>query len=106
MSVRPVDLLTMLPRLGEASRLQHNAQTQPFVAQHAAAVQFVDKAIKERQQVHQRSPVEEATIRQDAKEKSSGGREQQRSRKGKDREPVASMPSQPPRPGNRLDVKL
>lgn len=106
MSVRPVDLLTMLPRLGEAGRLQHNAETQPFVAQHAAAAQSVDKAIKERQQVHHREPAEEGTIRQDAKQKHSDQSGQQRSRKGKDRSQVDEKPARPPRPGNRLDVKL
>jgi len=104
MSVRPVDVLTMLPRLNEASRLQANAETQPFVAQHAATTLAVDKAIKERQQVHERKAAGEATIRQDAKQKNSEQGGQQRPRK--DRGLAEQKPAPSPQPGNRLDVKL
>lgn len=106
MPLRPVDMLTMLPRLTEASRQQHNNETQPAVAQHALAIQRADKAVRDQQSVHQRAPAEQAEIARDGKSPGRGpGRDGQKRRQPEGPSSRDQSPGDPVR-GVRLDVRL
>lgn len=106
MSIRSVDLQTMIPRLTETSRQQHNADSQPFVVQHAAAAEAQERSARSQRQVSEKPQPEKASIRKDRE-----GNGQQAAGKGpeprhKRREPEAGSKPAERQWGNRLDVKV
>lgn len=105
MTVRPVDMVTMLPRLTEASRLQHHNDSQPFVALHALTAQAAEKAVRDQQSVQQRTSAEQAEIHKDSS--GSGGQEEQpTSRRDRRQEQPQEAAATDPQRGHRLDVKI
>lgn len=105
MTVRLVDMQTMVPRLTEASRLQHNSDVQPQVAQHAQAAQGQQRVERQQRQVIQRSPTEQATVARDGRQGGGGAGGQHLPQRRPKSEAHGEEPAGP-RPGNRLDVKL
>lgn len=104
MTLRPVDMQTMLPRLNEASRIQHNAEQQPFAVQHAQAAEAQAKAERARQQVLQKEAADHLSWQQDGGRK-GGGPGEEKQQRGKAKKPAPESPADPAR-GRRLDVKL
>ena len=107
MTVRPVDMQTLLPRLNEAGRMQHATDRQPQVVQQVQAAQGRAQAEHAQQQVLQKPSAGQVAIRQDGKGKGSQGD----SRDGK--QPSKERPQQAPEAersgptaGHRLDVKV
>lgn len=103
MSVRPVDSLTMVPRLNEAGRLVHNAEQHPFSLQHALSEQMREQVERARSQVKAKAKAEQAAI----------GREQGRGGTGTGKGRSEGRRPEPPKPSQtkahqsgRLDVKV
>lgn len=103
MSVRPVEMLTMMPRLNEAGRLHHNAEVSPYAAQHAAAVQAAEKSLRDQQQVQHGQAADKAIIRKEPDKQGGGGQ-----RQGATPEQRHNARPQPKgkAPTGRLDVKI
>ena len=105
MTVRAVDLQTMIPRLNEASRLQQQAELAPQMAQHAQTLAEQARAREAQNQVKAKADVENARIRKDGRGQGGGGQPGA----GKERKSPASEPQKPalePGRGHKLDVKL
>lgn len=103
--MRPVDSLTMVPRLNESARLHHNAEVSPYAAQHATAMQAAEKALREQQQVQQGQAAEHSTIRKEPDKQGGGGRRQE----GDPQKRQQQQPQPQPKaaaPNGRLDVKI
>ena len=105
MTLRPVDMQTMLPRLNEASRMQHNAEQQPIAAQHAQTTEAQTKAERARQQVLHKDAADQAAWQQESGRQRGrqGDRKERQSRAEKQQGP--ELPADPAL-GRRLDVKL
>lgn len=105
MTIRAVDMQTLIPRLTENSRQQQHAEALPFVAQHAATAQSQERAARSQHQVNHKAPADQAGIRRDREGngKQSGGREQEG--RGQQRAPQQKAKSERPC-GNRLDVRI
>lgn len=102
MTVRPIDVVTMLPRVHESGRLQQQHDQSPVTAQHVAALQGLQRSAREMQQVHQKARTDGAMVQKDGS-RNGGARQEQRRRA----EPAAKETEPPqPRSGHRLDVKL
>lgn len=100
-------MLTMLPRLTEASRIQSNAENQTHVTQHAATTQIAQKAQHDQQSVHTKDPTEKSEIHRDGRGASSHERDRrQRKRPEKPQEPPQGPGRSDPTLGLRLDVKV
>lgn len=105
MTVRGVDMQTMIPKLTEASRMQHQAEQQANVAQHGQAAQLQAQAQRAQQQVAHRDPSGKVAARKDGQGQGGGrDRGEQQPRRGKAEE--AKQPPAEPGLGTRLDVKL
>lgn len=105
MAVRPVDSLTMVPRLNEAGRHVHQNEQQPYAFQHVLGVSMQDRAQRERTQVKQKENAEQQAVQRERQ----GGRNGQGAQAQGDRRQRA--PEKPRRPnatdhGGRLDVKV
>lgn len=103
MTVRPVDMLTMLPRLTEAGRLQHVNDQRPAVLQHVMNAQGQNRTERQLKQVNQKSSAEQAGIQRDGGRRNQQPDQEQRERNKKEQEKGA--PGEPGL-GSRLDVKL
>ncbi|HYF95554.1 MAG TPA: hypothetical protein VD969_25355 [Symbiobacteriaceae bacterium] len=105
MTVRAVDMQTMIPRLNEASRLQHQAEQQPQMAQHVQTAVAQARVERAQHQVNSKIPVEHAAINKDGGGKSGGGGRQGA---GKNRRDGGAGEQHPAEPGlgHRLDVKV
>jgi len=105
MTVRAVDMQTMIPRLNEASRLQHQAEQQPQLAQHAQTLVAQARTERAQHQVNAKMPAEHATLEKDGRSPGGGGGQ---SRARKDGKQSAGKEAQPAEPGlgHRLDVKV
>ncbi len=106
MTIRSVDLQTMIPRLTESSRQQANADVAPLAAQHVAAAHAQERAARSQHQVLHKAPADQAGIRKDREgngQQQAGGREPEARQGGKEPE----KKGQPERRwGNRLDVRV
>ncbi|MFZ5814133.1 MAG: hypothetical protein ACOY93_02350 [Bacillota bacterium] len=103
MAVRPVDSLTMVPRLNEAGRMIHHHEQQPYAFQHVLGSQMQEKAQREKSQVRAKEQVEQPGVQRDKEKEPGGTGPQARDRRRKAPEP-------PPKPtarrtDGRLDVK-
>lgn len=106
MTVRAVDMQTMIPRLNEASKLQHQADQQPQLAQHAQTLAAQARVERAQHQVNAKMPAEHAEIRKDGGgQGSGGGGAQPQARKGR-KEPAAKEQPAEPGLGHKLDVKV
>lgn len=102
MTIRAIDMQTMLPRLNEAGRTQQQLDQQPQVAQHAQAVTAQQKAELARRQIQQKSGSERLAGRQHGGSREDGGKGQTGNRK-----PSATKEEGlPEEHGHRLDVKI
>lgn len=104
MSIRPVDMQTLLPRTHEVGRQQHSAEMQPQVMQHALSARAQERSAQERRQVRQKDPAEQAAIREDRRRGGGQGRSRKESESEQKERKAGSKG--PEAPGNRLDVKL
>lgn len=105
MTVRAVDMQTMLPRLTEAGRAHSQEQQHPAVVQHAQTAQVQARAERAQSQVNEKSPVEQAAVHKDGSKGAGGGQPQpERRPRQKAGEKEAGAPE--PGVGRRLDVKL
>lgn len=105
MAVRPVDSLTMLPRLDQAARAVHQNEQHPYAFQQVLGQQVQAKAERERTQVKQKAQVEQP-VTQNNRQGGQGGpgaQPQGGRRKAAPEEP--QKPASTPRNG-RLDVKV
>ncbi|HWI62390.1 MAG TPA: hypothetical protein VNT75_11165 [Symbiobacteriaceae bacterium] len=108
MTVRAVDMQTMIPRLNEASRLQHQAEQQPQLAQHVRTAVEQARVERAQSQVNAKMPTEHATtVKRDGGGQSGGGGGQPQPRARKDGKAGAKeqQPTEPGR-GHKLDVKV
>lgn len=102
MTIRAIDMQTMLPRLNEAGRTQQQLDQQPLVAQHAQAVTAQQKAELARQQIQQKSESERLTGRQQGDGRQNGGK----GHTGKRARSADKDEGLPEDRGHRLDVKV
>lgn len=103
MTVRPVDMLTMIPRLNEANRAQHEGEQHRLANQQLQAALAPVKAAREQQQVQKKRNAEHGSVQQD------GGRRGDARQNGKsDGAPRQQAKEKPEEPGSghRLDVKV
>jgi DNA-binding protein H-NS len=108
MTVRAVDMQTMLPRLAEAGRLQQQVDAQPALTQHAQTAQVAAKAERAQHQVNQKASAEQTPVRKDGGGRGGSGGGPPGERPGGRRPPAepAKELSVEPGLGHRLDVKL
>lgn len=105
MAVRPVDSLTMMPRLAEAGRAIHQQEQHPHAFQHVLGAQVAERAERGRTQVNQKANVEHGTVNKDGKGPGDqGGQAQARARR-KEPDAKSAKPAQSGTSG-RLDVKV
>jgi hypothetical protein len=111
MPIRPVDLLSMLPRSAESSRVQQTQEQAPFAFQHALALEGKAKLEQKGNQVHGAPEGEAARLRarrdgnRDEKQEEKRDRKQ-RSQASSGAEKRAENELGQPGLGTRLDVKL
>lgn len=105
MAVRPVDSLTMVPRLNEAGRHVHQHEQQPYAFQHALGSSMQERAQRERTQVRQKEKTEQPTIRQDGRRGQGGQGQQARGERQARTAETSQSPTATGHPG-RLDVKV
>jgi hypothetical protein len=72
MTVRPADVLTMLPRLHEVGRIQHQQDMRSSTQQQLQGEQLQRKSTRDRQQVGQSSAAKRGTISGDGGHKEPG----------------------------------
>ena len=106
MTLRPIDMQVLLPRVPEVSRAQqiHNQHDQNQAQQFASEL---NKQVKHAEnQVQTTDQAEGKSINQD-KENSSSGKKQgkQEGRKAKDQDVETSLPGDPNK-GTHLDIKI
>ncbi|MDF2627925.1 MAG: hypothetical protein K0R39_1756 [Symbiobacteriaceae bacterium] len=107
MTVRAVDLQTMIPRLNEASRLQQQAELLPQMAQHAQSLAEQARARDAQSRVLAKTNVENARIGREGKGQAGGGGQPGAGKERKDTVPGGSQkPVSEPGRGHKLDVKL
>ncbi|MFZ5828180.1 MAG: hypothetical protein ACOY94_28065 [Bacillota bacterium] len=105
MAVRPVDSLTMVPRLNEAGRHTHQQEQQPYAFQHVLGANMQDRAQRERTQVKGKEKAEQQKVQ---REKQGGGNGQGAQAQGDRRQRAPETPRRPSATshGGRLDVKV
>lgn len=103
MSLRPIDTVTLLPRISDASRIQAQPQNQTALSLHDASLHGAQKAERDAQQVNPKSESDRAGIQGDGG-RNKGGQERRRS--GKPKEQPSPKANAPGSSGHRLDVKL
>jgi len=104
MSVRPIDSLTMLPRLTEAGRTVQQNEQYPHAFQQVLGVQVQQEGERSQKQVRRRTEAEGPAINPDTR--GSGSQAGQRSGGGR-RQRETQAPRQEPEAGTgRLDVKV
>jgi DNA-binding protein H-NS len=98
---------TMIPRLNEASKLQHQAEQQPIVTQHSQTAAMQARVERAQHQVTHKAPAEQAAIHKDGGGQGSGGnqRQQQPKKPAAKAEPAKGQAAEPGL-GQRLDVKI
>jgi|GEM_PF-1523778 len=111
MAVRPVDSLTMLPRLDQATRLLQQNDQHPYAFQHVLGSQMQEKAERERTQVRQKAEAEHGTVQREKQGKGQQQGAQEQSAQGQNNRQQVEQEStgQRPRPATRngrLDVKV
>lgn len=95
MTVRSVDLQTMIPRTGEAGRIQHARENLAGAAQQAGTVKVKQQDDRKRRQVTGSKEAEKLRVSPDGRNGSGGG-----AKRSKDE------PEGEPGKGGRLDVKV
>lgn len=104
MAVRPVDSLTMMPRLTEAGRVIQQQEQHPHAFQHVLGAQVAERAERGRTQVKQKANVEQASVQKDGK--GPGGQGGQAQTQGGRRTPTPDAKPAKPASNGRLDVKV
>lgn len=106
MTVRAVDMQTMIPRLNEASRQQHQTDTRPQVMQHNQTAVMQAQTERAQQAVMHKPQAEQGTVRRDGGQKGGGGQSGEgRQSRQQQKEAGREGPVEPGR-GLRLDVKV
>jgi hypothetical protein len=105
MAVRPVDSLTMLPRLDQAGRIVHQHDQQPYAFQQVLGQQVQEKAERERTQVKQKAQVEQPVIQNHGQGGQGGGGAQSQGGR-RQRAPEEPPKASPVTRNGRLDVKV
>ncbi|MFO7273811.1 MAG: hypothetical protein DIU55_002945 [Bacillota bacterium] len=107
MAVRPIDSLTMLPRLQEAGRAVHQNEQFPYAFQQVLGAQMQQEGERSRKQVRRRTGAEQPVITPD-RQGSGGQAAQTPAGEGRGRRQRGAFPEPAePRPGaGRLDVKV
>lgn len=104
MSVRPIDSLTMLPRLTEAGRAVQQTEQYPHAFQQVLGAQVQQEGERSQKQVRRRTEAERPAINPDSQ--GSGSQAGPRSG-GERRQRETQPPRQEPQTGTgRLDVKV
>lgn len=105
MAVRPVDSLTMLPRLNEAGRLVQQQDQQPLAFQQVLGAQGLEKAARERAQVRHKEQAEQPVIGREKEREGGGSGSPQQGGRERRTPPEQPRPAPITRAG-RLDVKV
>jgi hypothetical protein len=107
MTVRPADVLTMLPRLHEVGRIQHQQDMRSSTQLHLQGEQVQRKSTRDRQLVGQSSTAERGTISGDGGHKESG-RDQEQKQHAAVELPMKSVSKSARQKGlgERLDLRL
>lgn len=105
MTLKAVDMQTMIPRLNEASRMQQQAELAPQMASHAQALAEQVRAREAQSQVKAKLNVGRAMIRGDGKGQSGGG-QPGAGKERKNAPPGEQKPALEPGLGHKLDVKI
>lgn len=104
MTIRPVDLQTLIPRSSEVSRVQHSRESQPGMQQQVAQAQIRLQAEQnQRQVVQSKETAHEAGVNPDGRGGASG--EQRRRRRSAAKAEAAEVVEEPGK-GTRLDIKV
>lgn len=105
MAVRPIDSLTMVPRLNEAGRHVYQHEQQPYAFQHVLGANMQDRSQRERTQVRQKEKTEQPAIQ---KEQQGNGNGQGAQAQGGRRQRAPETQRRPAATGHggRLDVKV
>jgi hypothetical protein len=104
-AVRPIDSLTMLPRLQEAGRAVHQTEQYPHTFQQVLGAQVQQEGERSQKQVRRRTEAEQPTITPDGRR--PGTQAQTSGQRGRHR-PRQAVPEPGEAPGSagRLDVKV
>jgi hypothetical protein len=105
-TVRAIDMITMLPRTGEAGRMQQQSQMHPHLQQQAQSAQEQARAQRAQSQVARKPEAEQASVRKDGGGRQGGGGQQPRHPRQAPAGEGGQEPPAEPGVGRRLDVKL
>lgn len=106
MTVRAIDMITLLPRVGEVARGLQQGEQQPHILQHAQALQQQERAKRAQAQVAEKAPAEQAQVRKDGGGGQGAPGERRESRRRAAAEPQKEGPAAAPGVGQRLDIKI
>lgn len=105
MTLRPIDMQVLLPKISEVNRGQPIQNQQDQTEQQQFAAQFQKQAEIQRHQVQNSNKTEGSKIDQQAKEK--GSSRQQEDKNAKDRQKdEQTAGTKDPGKGNLLDIKI
>lgn len=105
MTIRPVDMQTLIPRSSEVSRVQHMRESQAGSQQQVAQAQIRQQADQSLRQVVQSQETPKGTSLHPDGGGGSAGRQTPRRRGRGKAEEVVEAPEEPGK-GKRLDIKM
>lgn len=106
MTVRPVDSLTMVPRLNEAGRMVHQQEQEPLAFQQVLGVQVQDKAQRAQTRVKKKEEAQQAKITRERQGEKRGRGESQAGRRQPPSQPQGDDRSAARTRSGHLDVKV
>jgi hypothetical protein len=98
-------MLTMIPRLNEATRHQHQSESQQLANQQLQAALAPLKAAHEQQKVQHKNNAEPAHIQRDGGRRGGGSDQGEKKAPERSRRQSKDQPDDP-NAGHRLDVKV
>ncbi len=105
MTVNPVDMQVLVPRVGQVNKIQRNLQQQQQLEQQVLA-QVVQQDIKNKMQaVQQTNSTENKTVSNDGQKKEKGNKERPRNTKNDKEEEMATVNYQE-NIGKIFDIKI
>ncbi|BAD40473.1 hypothetical protein [Symbiobacterium thermophilum] len=105
MAVRPIDSLTMLPRLQEAGRAVQQTEQYPHAFQQVLGAQVQQEGERSQKQVRRRTEAEQPTVTPDGRRPGGQGQPSGRGEHHRRRQ-ARPEPGDAPGGTGRLDVKV
>jgi hypothetical protein len=103
MTIRPVDMQVLLPKVNEVSKVQQAQNNAEQTAKQQFAAQLQKEAALKESQVQGATKGEGLLINKDGSKNSHGGHEHEAS---KDKNELAEEIIKDPKLGNKLDIKI